>query len=606
MPKIPFHLSPRGAALVRMAASGEFASPDAYRLQLLASRLSLITGFDELICLEGLNFNAFDYQVRAAQTALRRFRGRGLLCDEVGLGKTIEAGLVVKEYLLRGMVERVLILTPPGLVEQWRDELSGKFGLSDFASAADPEFRAMGLEAWARYPRLIASLSTARLAKHREAITGLVYDLVVVDEAHSLKNRNSVSWKFVNSLQKKYILLLTATPVQNNLEELYNMITILKPGHLRTPRQFRSQFVAEGEDPRLPKNRGRLRELLADVMVRHSRGQVDVKLPPRRAHTVRLQLAPEERSLYDEVSALVRSRLVAAEPKSEAETNGRVPGPGEDVVAIGSTLRFTMGVLQREIGSSPAAAHATLLKLAEREHLPGHRQELLELAGRALQVGRWAKAEALEQLLPGLLANASERVIIFTQYRPTLERLADRLRAKQVEFALYHGGLPAQEKDAAIARFERQAPVLLSTEAAGEGRNLQFCRIMVNFDLPWNPMRIEQRIGRIHRIGQRRPVEIYNLTARGTIEDYILDILDRKINMFELVIGEVDMILGQLGDQRDFEDLVMQVWAQASDEAQVTAGMERLGDALAEARAALRRAQELDESLFGEDFAAGG
>jgi len=653
MAEAPLRLSPRADALIRAVTAGAFADPAQYRLQLLASRLTLIAGFDELICLEGLRFDPFDYQIRAAQTALRRFRGRGLLCDEVGLGKTIEAGLVLKEYLARGMAERVLILTPPGLLGQWREELRSKFGLPDFVTSADPEFRALGAAAWARFPRLIASLVTARLAKHRAAVADIVYDLLIVDEAHYLKNRGSVSWKFVNSLQKKYILLLTATPVQNNLEELYNLITILKPGQLKTPVQFRREFVAEGEDPRLPKNRGRLRELLADVMVRHSRGQVSIDLPPRRAHTIRVQLSPPERALYDEVSAFVRSLLASQTLSSQDQVEDEREALANDARAS-STLRFTLGVLQREIGSSPAAAYATLRKLAEsagspdparlvrrrsrvlprgrakevgaepfppangirraapggaaaeQERFAGRRQELEAMADRALSVDCWAKAEALERVLPTLLADPQERVIVFTHFRQTLELLADRLRALGVDFGLYHGGLTTEEKDGAIARFERGTPVLLSTEAAGEGRNLQFCRVMVNFDLPWNPMRIEQRIGRIHRIGQRRQVEIYNLSAQGTIEDYILDILDRKINIFELVVGEVDMILGQLGDERDFEELVMEVWARSGDVAEVEMGMQRLGDALAEARGALQRSQELDEALFGEDFAADG
>ncbi len=190
-------------------------------------------------------------------------------------------------------------------MEQWREELSTKFGLTDFVATHDPAFRELGAGAWAAFPRVIASLATARRPEHRQAITDLFYDLVIVDEAHHLKNRGSVSWKFVNSLQKKFILFLTATPVQNDLDELYNLITILKPGQLKTPREFRRKFVVSG-DPRLPKNRGRLRELLADVMVRHTRGQAGVQLPPRRAHTVRLQLGPDERALYDDMSDLVR------------------------------------------------------------------------------------------------------------------------------------------------------------------------------------------------------------------------------------------------------------------------------------------------------------
>ena len=129
------------------------------------------------------------------------------------------------------------------------------------------------------------------------------YDLVIVDEAHHLKNRSSVSWKLVNDLQKKYILLLTATPVQNKLSELYNLITVLKPGQLSSPKEFSRQFVVRG-DPHLPKNRGLLRELLSDVMVRHSRGQISLQLPPRRAHTVQLDLHADEQALYENISAL--------------------------------------------------------------------------------------------------------------------------------------------------------------------------------------------------------------------------------------------------------------------------------------------------------------
>lgn len=595
---LPVQIALRRESLLTRLAEGHFSDPQDYRAQLLAARLSLMAGFDELVCLESLNFQPFDYQIRAAQTALRRFRGRGLLCDEVGLGKTIEAGLVLKEYLERGMVRRVLILTPPGLVEQWREELATKFDLADFVTTSDPTFRTAGMGAWEHFPLLIASLTTARLSRHHQAIAKIEYDLVVVDEAHYLKNRSSVSWKFVNALQKKYILFLTATPLQNNLEELYNLITILKPGQLKTPKQFRYQFVAEGEDPRLPKNRGQLRELLADVMVRHSRGQVSVRLPPRRAHTIRLQLSPEEQALYERVSGLVRS--LSYPPGGDSP-----PGGEGNVPPLSSVLRFALRTLQREIGSSPAAVRPTLLKLASRPALAACREELRALAESALDIPRWAKAGALEQLLTGLLANKEEKVIIFTHFRHTLDRLASHLRRLGVDFALYHGGLPLAEKTQAIARFERGVPVLLSTEAVGEGRNLQFCHTMINFDLPWNPMRIEQRIGRIHRIGQPRQVEIYNLSARGTIEDYLLDILDRKINIFELVVGEVDMILGHLTEERDFEELLLEVWMQARSEAEVAAGMEQLGEALAQAAAAHERAKAYDEALFGEDFSAG-
>jgi SNF2 family DNA or RNA helicase len=593
-PTYEVRLLPGADTVLDAVASGALTEPGPYQLQLQAERLLLVAGFDELICLDNLDFEPFGYQVKTAQTALRRFRGRGLLCDEVGLGKTIEAGLVLKEYLLRQLVGRVLILTPPALVEQWREELAYKFRLDDFLTTSDSEFRALGPQAWATFPRMVASLATARRAEHRKEITQIVYDLVIVDEAHHLKNRASVSWKFVNALQKKYILLLTATPVQNDLDELYNLITILKPGQLKTPRQFRRQFVVQG-DPRLPKNRGRLRELLADVMVRHSRSQVSVSLPPRHAHTIRLTPSPDERALYDNVSAFVREQIGASSNLDVGQVGN-----------LSSVHKFTLQMIQREIGSSPWAAAPTLRKLADRNEIRPYRDKLLALADRATQVESWAKADALEKLLLPMVGQAGKssdgKAIIFTHFRATLERLAKRLRAQGIDFVLYHGGLSLAQKDEAIRRFEQSARVLLSTEAAGEGRNLQFCRTMINFDLPWNPMRIEQRVGRIHRIGQTHEVDIFNLSAEGTIEDYILDLLDRKLNMFELVIGEMDMILGQLADERDFEDLVMEVWTRARTPDEVTNGFEQLGEALVQAREAYQHTQEYDEALFGEDF----
>jgi len=326
-----------------------------------------------------------------------------------------------------------------------------------------------------------------------------------------------------------------------------------------------------------------------------------VSLPPRHAHTIRLTLSLDERALYDDVSAFVREQIgaSASEPGDEAEES---PDGG-----LTSAQKFTLQMVQREIGSSPWAAAPTLQKLAERNKMQASSPQLLALADRAMQVESWGMAEALvKRLLPMVETGAGRdgKTIIFTHFNATLERLAERLRALGVDFVLYHGGLSTAQKDEAIRRFEQSARVLLSTEAAGEGRNLQFCRTMINFDLPWNPMRIEQRVGRIHRIGQTQEVDIFNLSAEGTIEDYILGLLDRKLNMFELVIGEMGMILGQLADERDFEDLVMEVWARARTPDEAASGFEQLGEALVQARQAYRHTQEYDEALFGEDFTA--
>jgi SNF2 family DNA or RNA helicase len=561
------------------------ASPpdqESYQLRLHAEQLSLLAGFDSLICLETLAFQPFEYQLKAARTALHRMRGRALLCDEVGLGKTIEAGLILKEYVLRHMAQRVLVLTPPALVDQWHEELTNKFALPGFLTSSDPVFREQGPDAWRVHPFIVASLAAARRAENRQVIEATPYDLVVVDEAHHLKNRASVTWKFVNALQKKYILLLTATPVQNSLDELYNLITILKPGLLKTPKAFTQEFVVRG-DPRAPKNRGMLRNLLADVMVRHTRSQVDIRLPPRHANTIRLALANDERQFYDNVSAFVRQGLETADhPQSS---------------------RFVLQTLQREVGSCARTALPTLQHLAKQQAFQPRAKELAALLAQGKKVKTWSKAVALEKLLQAGLT-AHDKVIIFTQFRTTVELLAERLNLLGIDLVVYHGGLSTLQKEGAIERFAHQAQVLLSTEAAGEGRNLQFCRTLINFDLPWNPQRIEQRVGRIHRIGQDQPVEIFNLSAEGTVEDYMLDILDRKLNMFELVIGEMEMILGHLADERDFEDLIFDTWSKGSGEQPVGEQFEALGQALLQARDAYQQTKYYDDALFGEDFSA--
>jgi len=629
IPETDVQLTPVDATLFKAISAGKFASRELYRLRLQAEYAQLVSGFDELICLDLLKFEPFDYQTRAAQIMLRRFRGRGMFCDEVGLGKTIEAGLVIKEYLARNIVQRLMVVTPAALVEQWREELAVKFGLAGFVTTADADFRAAGAEAWERFPMLIASLATARRAENRARLSGISYDLIVVDEAHHLKNRNSASWKFVNELQRKYIVLLTATPVENNLDELYNLITLLKPGQLKTPREFRKQFVVSG-DPRLPKNRGQLRELLGDVMVRHTRSQVNIKLPPRQANTVRLNLSPAEAAFYKSVSDYVRGALAPSlTPNPSPEGGGeqeQLSSPSERGVADGlpsppgspyrvlregvggkgirQVDRFALLTLQREIGSSPQSAEPTLRSLAKRAGDDETRRHLLALADQSTQIESWAKAEALEKLLKTILHDPSEKVIIFTHFRRTLDRLAELLLRMDVDFVAYQGDMDIASKNQAIADFESRARVLLSTEAAGEGRNLQFCRVMINFDIPWNPMRIEQRVGRIHRIGQTRDVRIYNLSAHGTVEDYLLEILDQKLNMFELVIGEMDMILGQLSDERDFEDLLVDIWVGAQNAEDLRSKFNQLGETLVEARKAHQKTQEYDEALFGEDFSA--
>jgi superfamily II DNA or RNA helicase len=537
------------------------------------AHLGLAQGFDELLCLPHLRgIETFWYQVETVRKVLKQFRGRVLLADEVGLGKTIEAGMVLKEYLMRGMVESVLVLAPAPLVGQWREELETKFDIL-CATTHDALLRNDPDRFW-NQKRLVASLALARRSEHAARLIARSFDLVVVDEAHHLRDRASQSYKLVDALNKRFLLLLSATPVQNDLTELYNVLTLLKPGIFKTLKEFRAAYVTPGK-PRQPANPERLRALLRDAMVRNTRAVVALKLPRRHAVTIRVDGSEGERAAYQELAAAARS--LAAE------------GSGGSRLA----LQHLLGAA----GSCPAAAAVAAKRFADRRpDEPGWDA----LAQRWACVGSGGKATALLELLR---RNPDEKKLVFVHYRETLDHLADLLAREGLAFARFEGGLSGPNKDAAIAAFRERVPVLLCTESGGEGRNIQFCNTLINFDVPWNPMAIEQRIGRIDRIGQQREVFVFNLVTRGTLEERVLQLLDEKISMFELVVGEVGAILGGLEEDRDFADLMLDAWLHTT-EASRDEAFDAVGHRLHEARQHHESARALDESLFGEDFEA--
>jgi SNF2 family DNA or RNA helicase len=577
---IPVTLAPESWELVHADHSATLPEWD---LALRAARLASHAGFDRLICLPLVrDMEILEHQVRTAKTVLRRFRGRALLCDEVGLGKTIEAGLVLDELCTRGLVRSALVLVPPSLIEQWQGEMRRKFGL-DFISHDDPTFKERGLGAWAHFDRIIVSMHTAKREPHRSAIVARKWDIIIVDEAHHLRNRNTQTWRFASELEKQYILLLTATPVQNNLEELFNLVTLLEPGLLSTARKFQKHFI-DRKDKLTPRNVDELHALLSEVMVRNRRSTVGLQFTRRWARTERVALSAPERSLYDDAAGFVRQHLRTAK-------------------GTGPLSRMALVALQMALGSSSQAAAGTLQHVAGNPKLdPGDQAMLADLTRRAL--GQTASAK-VDRLL-ALLDEFPDKMVIFTQFRATQEMLTQRLRTAGHELAVFHGGLTRLEKEGAVQHFRGAARLLLATEAGSEGRNLQFAHAVCNFDLPWNPMRIEQRIGRLSRIGQTHDVHVFNLVAAQTVEAAVLHLLEAKLSMFELVIGEIDMILGNLEEEREFQDVVADLWAEAQDAEEFRKRMEDLGDRLLAAKDAYLRQRSQDEKLFGNRFAPEG
>ena len=521
---------------------------------------------DDLLCLPHCRLERLEYQLRTALRVLGPLRGRALLSDEVGLGKTIEAGLVLKELLMRGMVRRFLVLTVPSLVDQWAEELSDKFGLAT-ATTNDEAARGDPRTFWRDQAGIVASLHTLKQPAHLEIARQTQWDMLIVDEAHYLRNRESQAWQAVNALPRHFLLLLTATPVQNSLEELYNLVTLLQPGQLPSPNEFRARFI-DPKRPRQPREPEELRRLLGQVMIRNTRANAGLKLPPRRAETVLFEPDDLERGFWREWEAEFRAQLTRLS-SSQSSLWGRL--------------------LLQAAGSSPAAWRGALEKFPDRA------------AARA-----WQERSPLEaswrrkcQLLTPL-TQGEGGVVLFTQFLATQTAVADHLRQAGVETFVINGATPAAERQPITEAFHQRGGALLLTHSGTEGRNLQFCHWLANFDLPWNPMEIEQRIGRLHRLGQQRPVHIYNFVQAGTLQEHLLEILQEKLNLFELVVGETGLVLGERFSSDDFADEVLQRWR--GSEGRVAEAFAVLGDELAAARDAYAEVKQLDETLFAKDY----
>lgn len=507
--------------------------------------------FDQLLCLQHLPaVIPYPHQVATAKRVLNELQGRAILADEVGLGKTIEAGIIMKEYVMRGLVKKALVLVPASLVLQWTRELNDKFNIKAFAQR--------NVWSWTTYDIVVSSIDTTKREPHRSIVLEQDWDLVIVDEAHKLKNRKTKNWELINLLRKKYLLLLTATPIQNDLKELYNLITLLKPGQLGSAQQFSSSFV---EEKRKPKNPAELREALSQVMIRNKRSEGGVFFTNRHVTSIPLELSRQERELYEAVSAFVREEYI----KRRAAKANVLP----------------LITLQREICSCPYAALPTLEKMHKDPKTPDPLKKRIE------QLYRMCQAIPLHEYTKGktvidLVRTSDEKFIVFTEYRSSQEYLMYMLEQAGIRSIPFRGGFKRGKKDWMTELFQKRVRVMVATEAGGEGINLQFCNQVINFDLPWNPMRIEQRIGRVHRLGQERDVFIYNMATRGTIEEHIVNLLQEKIRMFELVIGELDMIIGNMN--KTIENDLMELFVEAGSPEELASRLEELGQKFEKAK----------------------
>jgi SNF2 family DNA or RNA helicase len=543
----------------RRLASFLVSAPTADRIQLLS--------------LGQIPIEPRPYQIDSAVSILESMRGSGILADEVGLGKTIEAGIVLKEMILRNTIRRVLILVPASLVFQWKQELEEKFGL-DVSEPVSPDTL---VEAEADGIHLL-SLARAKSTKVQEALLRIPWDLVLVDEAHALKNHLTQSHRFVFSLKRKYTVLLTATPVQNDLRELYNLINIVSPGFFRSIRWFRRKFMVDRFTVREPEQ---LRAACARVMVRHRRADTLIQLPPRKVTNCVVTPTETETELFDLTMELARRTMAS------------LAGEGEHTALL-------LSILLKESTSSPQALLATL-ESAVLPRAVRDRESLL--LRRVIELGRQVKVTSKMRELVRQVMSDPEPIIVYTEYIETLRTLRDLLTGAGARVFVYSGQLRMREKAETLMAFRAQGGVLLSTEVGGQGLNLQHCHRMVNFDLPWNPMRLEQRIGRIHRFGQQEPVQITNITAAGTFEEVLMRVLLSKIRLFELVIGEIDSILAYLQDPVPLDQRIGRMILESPSMAVLTERMEQLAEEIQAASRAFSEDQIISARVL--DLPAG-
>ncbi|ALC81598.1 MULTISPECIES: DEAD/DEAH box helicase [Bacillus] len=516
--------------LTHLKNDGPWSPWSLYKLSYEVQERLAIPSFEGLLAPKFLpDFTPLPHQLEVAQKVVEKMNGKAILADEVGLGKTVEAGLIMKEYMIRGLAKKILILVPASLVSQWVKELREKFLI--------PAVEQKKSYVWEQCDVVVSSIDTAKRSPHKEIVLSLPYDLVIIDEAHKLKNNKTKNYEFVRTLKKKYCLLLTATPIQNKIEEIFNLVSLLKPGHLGNETVFSEAYSKQKLSI---EEQDHLKNLVNKVMIRNRRQNTGVDWTKRLVKTISVTLSPTEEALYKEITELRRN-------KEEASS------------------AFSIMTLERECCSSREAVYMTLKKMIDNQEkqTPAIHMDAIErLMEQINQVTQNSKAIEVVELIKKI----NDKVVIFTEYRASQIYLQWFLQQNGISSVPFRGGFKRGKKDWMKELFRNKVQVLIATEAGGEGINLQFCSSIINYDLPWNPMRLEQRIGRIHRFGQTRDVQIYNMATKNTIEEHILKLLYEKIHLFEKVVGELDDILARLDSNSFEEDIHNILYTAKSDE----------------------------------------
>ena len=585
--------------------------PTIFLLGAEAERIRIAHQFDPLFAVNSSIVDPLPHQVEAVYKYLLPLpRIRFLLGDDTGAGKTIMTGLLIKELLFRGVIKKILIITPGGLTKQWKEEeLQEKFGL--YARLVNRASFDAEPGQFARYEEGIFVTSIDFLARNEgclKAAEDAQWDMVVVDEAHKLsayeygsKLEESDRYKAVKALAKKtdHLLFLTATPHRGRKDTFRRLLLLLdedlfqKDEHVeyRVQEQISSYGnVAEEIEDEKPISRARNRFFLRRLKEEMVDWDNNPLFKNRHTKTTGYDLTPEEKILYDEVTRYVRSKRKEAQEKKNRNVELTLMVMqrrlASSIYAITRTLENRLRALQEVLNilRDPVRTEAEKKRLLrgsidpndprdiseyedmtedEREHtdrrifrqvltddpekVEEEREEVERLfrLAESLKHHKEAKfAELLDVLDSSDVIRAEdEKLLIFTEHRDTLESLAKRLEDKGYTVTTIHGSMDVDDRKKAQRQFRMRSKIMVATDAAGEGINLQFCRYLINWDIPWNPNRLEQRMGRIHRYGQKDDVWVYNLVAQNTREGAVL----------QKILSKMDIMRQQMGSDRVYD-----------------------------------------------------
>lgn len=612
-----------------------------YHSQFLAHRLTLEGVGDEAFArsLSAARVEMKPHQVDAALFALKSPLSKGaILADEVGLGKTIEAGLVIAQRWAE-QKRHILLIVPASLRKQWTQELQSKFSVpSEILEAKTYRDRKKSGEAKPfDMPGKVVVTSYEFAARQADEIATISWDLVVFDEAHRLRNvfkkgGSQRAKQLRRALQERFKILLTATPLQNSLLELFGLVSIIDDKFFGDENSFKTRYGKGADTAALAMLRERLQPISRRTLRKQVRDAGHISYTERLANTFTFEPHSLEADLYDKVSAFLQSK---------------------NTIAFGDKPNQLITLVVRKIlGSSTAAIVQTLQQILDRleKHLPIDGSALTDIDSAdeieeeidadetqetgpvdqaklkaeidqvrsyldlAKSIGANAKGEKLVSVLPLVLDQIVERggqrkAVIFTESVRTQAYLRDLLAENGFENdivlmngsnndpdsrAMYEGwkqrhkdsdaisgSKSADMKAAIVEEFRDRKAILIATESGAEGINLQFCSLVINFDLPWNPQRVEQRIGRCHRYGQRIDVTVVNLlNLKNQAEQRVHQLLDQKFRLFSGVFGASDEVLGAIEKGVDFERRVLEIVQECRSDEEVVAAFKALEDEL--------------------------